>query len=592
VKAALPLALVALLAACGGGGGGASPAPPAGGTPTVAPTSPASGSTPKPTPTPVPTSTATVAPGGGAPLSGPTYSPSQTVPLNQSWGPNDVANALHFPVQSGYNGGGITIAVVIDSAVNMSDITTFLSYYQIPTVQSRTISTVVLNGASSTPGADQDEASLDVETVASLAPGANVVLVVTKDLSTASLNDAFGRIFENNLAQIVSLSASGCEAASDATQETPLFVEGANKGIAFLTASGDTGNECYVDTVDTVPVFQVGVGYPASDPNVISVGGNETANVSGPTSLTSNVVWNDTLTSDHSQEASGGGVSTVFTPPPFQSGLGGVTPSGRNVPDVAMPAADTAIYLNNQWELVNGTSWASPQFAAMLAEVYQYCNVPASGNTAPAALPYAAYASAASAFVDVTSGNNQYKTSTPFYTATAGYDATSGLGVPLGMPMAQALCPNHTLSSRARGTLSIAQASHRAAEAYQIDETPSVRGLVDEGRRSASATTAIQLVLLPGSSASDEAAVTAVLQSAGLTIAQTFANHLLVDASGPSSAVEQLFGTQLHDVTQGRYGTRYLPVAPATIPASLAPYLSGVVLDNVIVAHAGPLHRR
>jgi hypothetical protein len=89
-------------------------------------------------------------------------------------------------------------------------------------------------------------------------------------------------------------------------------------------------------------------------------------------------------------------------------------------------------------------------------------------------------------------------------------------------------------------------------------------------------------VLNPASSASDEDAVTAALRASGFTVVRTFANHLVIDAQGPSAAIEGLFATRMHDVTQGSFGTHYLPATAITVPASLAPYVASVTLDDVI----------
>jgi hypothetical protein len=148
------------------------------------------------------------------------------------------------------------------------------------------------------------------------------------------------------------------------------------------------------------------------------------------------------------------------------------------------------------------------------------------------------------------------------------------------MPLAQAACTRSAVSSRAR-TAAVASA-RKAAASYVADATPHVAGLIDRGERNASALTRIQLVLNPASSASDEDAVTAALRASGFTVVRTFANHLVIDAQGPSAAIEGLFATRMHDVTQGSFGTHYLPATAITVPASLAPYVASVTLDDVI----------
>jgi subtilase family serine protease len=533
--------------------------------------SPIALSTPGSTPTPVP--------GNGTPLAGPTYGPSA---YGSAWGPTALANALNFPVQSGYNGNGSTVAIVIDSNVSASDISAYNTYFLTPST-SRTIGYELIDGASSTPsGGGQTEATLDTETVAGLAPGANINIYVIPDLSDAHIWDAYNQIITDGRAKVVSSSFGGCEAGITGGQSA-VFQAGVNAGITFVASAGDNGNDC-----QTGP-NTVGAQYPASDPNVIGVGGTETFRT-GYT-LTSPTAWNDTNCGSGVQCATGGGVSTLFSLPSYQSGLAGVaSTSYRNVPDVAMPGEFDAVYVSGAWTVLSGTSWSAPAFAAMLSEVYEYCNA---SFTNPVAAPYYVYSADHSAFIDVVNGNNQYASTTPYYSAHSGYDNVSGVGVPYGMPFAQTACPSRVPASKVRiGTSSTAALVH-STEQRAIDIAPRVGGLVDLGRRPAGAQTSIQLILQPsGSLAQSESSVIAVLQAAGFTITRTFSNHLIVDATGPSSSVESLFATQMDNVSQSAYGVRYAPVGSATLPASLAPYVAGVTLDNVVTYKRGTIVRR
>jgi subtilase family serine protease len=384
------------------------------------------------------------------------------------------------------------------------------------------------------------------------------------------------------------MSYGGCEYSSETSVQGTIYQSGANAGIAFIASSGDQGDQCYSGQVNNQASYAVGVNYPAADANVIAVGGTQTYTVNAPSnSLLSTNAWNDnTFSVGNVQLASGGGYSRYVPQPSYQSTIGGFSPQFKNVPDIAMPAIGTLLYDNAQTtpDGGEGTSWSAPLFAAMMAEVYQYCGA---SFTNAASIPYYVYSHARSAaFLDITSGNNQYQGDGSYFRAQPGYDNVTGLGVPFGMPFANTICPNRVPASFMRApAIATTQAVRRSATAVQIDAVPSVRGLVDVGRRASATSTDIQLVLQPGASiASDEQSVIAVLQAAGFRITQTFGNHLVVDAEGPSSAVEQLFSTQLHDETQGRYGTRYLPVSTVTLPASLAPYVSGVSLDNVVTA--------
>jgi|GEM_PF-1280863 len=553
------------------------------GTPLPTPTPSAS---PTPLVTPTPTSTATPYAGPTAtasPLAGPTFGPRS----DPGWGPRAVADGLQFPVQSGFNGSGQTVAVVIDSAFSPTDVSFYNTYFQTPTTGS-TISPVLVDGGP-TAGADNGEATLDIETISGLAPGANIIVYEIPSLTDQHIVDAYNKAISDAKASVVNSSFSGCEGVSTYNLYDPVLQVGASKGIAFVSAAGDTGNECFDGTG-----YVVGVGYPASDPNNIGVGGTET-NLNVPDPITNPVAWNDTScgSAGNSQCATGGGVSARATIPPFQVGLTGeASTTQRNVPDVALPAEDVATYDNGAWGAAAGTSWSSPQYAALMAEIYEYCNFSvSSANVAfdPVALPYTAYKSSAKNFIDVTGGNNQFAGTTPFFSAGVGYDNVSGLGLPLGMPIAQALCPNRVPLSAASGFAlqSQALATLAPAAARTIDVVPQIVGLLDRGPRNANATTRIQIVLRPTPSvASDEENVVGALQRAGFTIVQRFADHLVVDAEAPASTVDAYFGTSLHDVVEGRYGTRYVPVTTGTLPAEIAPYVASASLDDLVTMHA------
>jgi hypothetical protein len=247
-----------------------------------------------------------------------------------------------------------------------------------------------------------------------------------------------------------------------------------------------------------------------------------------------------------------------------------------------MPAANAASYVTGAWYESFGTSWSAPQMAAMFAELDQYCQA---NLGAPHALLYAAFGSSSSDFIDVVSGNNQYGITTPFYTAGPGYDNVTGLGMPEAMSLAATICPNRVLAAgrRGRGGQAIAFAQH-GAQAYISNALPEgISPLQDLGPRSATAATAIQLVLTPAAArAGSDGSVIGVLKQAGFSITRTFSNHLLVDASGTTAQIKSLFATTLHRYAQTGYGTCYAPSGPITVSAALAPYLSGVILDNVV----------
>ncbi|HLI97270.1 MAG TPA: S53 family peptidase, partial [Candidatus Baltobacteraceae bacterium] len=417
----------AAITACGGGGGSTPPiATPASANPAasaVVSATPRAGATPTPIPTNNVQASATLAP---IP-----YGPGEN-----GWGPYAVANAFQFPVQSGFNGSGMTIAVINDYPPAASDVSAFLAEFQIQHPGTYRVENV--NGGSAQ--SDQSgllESTLDVETIEALAPGANVIYYATPDLSTQSLLDAYEQVISDGQAQVVDMSYGGCEASVEQSADDSLFSQGAAQGIAFVAASGDWGDECFSPSGN-----EFGVNYPASDPNVIGVGGTQSGS---PVCTTGNIAnpaaFNDRCKAGSAQEATGGGVSSLFPKPAYQNGLGASTVK-RNVPDVAMPAAIAAVDVSGSWTQMDGTSWGTPQIAAMLSELYQYCKGPIAS---PVQIYYSAYnAQHYSDFVAVTSGNNQFGSDTTYFAANGGFSNVSGIGMPLGTPVAKAVCPNRT----------------------------------------------------------------------------------------------------------------------------------------------------
>src|SRR5581483_408680 len=216
---------------------------------------------------------------------------------------------------------------------------------------------------------------------------------------------------------------------------------------------------------------QFGVNFPASDPHVIGVGGTETANQSCQVGIiTSQSAWNDRCKTGNLQEAGGGGTSTMFAMPSYQSAIG-VQGGYRSVPDVAMPAALDAVYLQGGWVQVSGTSWGTPQVAALFAGLYEFCRATI---VDPVQIFYTAYGQKGYGdFVAVTSGNNQYQSDSTYFSADGGFSQVSGIGIPNGMAIAQTVCPNRVTVSLApamRGLL--ATVSRGPAQAFRMSSAP------------------------------------------------------------------------------------------------------------------------
>jgi hypothetical protein len=387
-------------------------------------------------------------------------------------------NALYA---NGIDGTNQSIAVMgqtdlyNDGSGPASDVTKFRSVSGLPVNPPK----IQLVG-SSDPGlssTDIDEASLDVEWAGAVAKNAKIIYVNSTDAVNVSLMNAI----DSNLAPVITVSYGLCEAQWSPTQlatiEGWFAGQAKSQGQTIVAAAGDTGAaDCDYSSstnVVTSATHGLAVDFPASSPYVTAMGGSEFTEGVGNYWLTASngadvypsalfyipeMAWNDTSTTN-GLLAGGGGVSTVFPKPAWQTGTGVPSDGFRDVPDLSLnasPAHDG--YLDcvqgscvngfrdpnnttvpNSLTVVGGTSAAVPTFAGIVALINQKMNTPGGqGNINP--ILYAMAATSPAAFHDITTGNNivpctagtpDCPASAPFqigYTAGVGYDQATGLG--------------------------------------------------------------------------------------------------------------------------------------------------------------------
>lgn len=322
-------------------------------TPTPSPTAtPAPTPTPTgaPTSTPAPTPTPTSSPGSGcngaAPDNGPLSNSSGTLATG-------VAKPFDFPVQHGCNGAGYTAAIIIDDPVNTSYVNTYLSASGV--THTGTITNTAVDGGGS---GDDAETDLDVQTIAGLAPGANIIVYDMGSLADQNIEDAYNKALTDGKAVAVNSSFGGCESSDPSFESSTNSIaqQGASEGVEFSASSGDTGsNECNGSK---------GVSAPAGDPYFTSIGGvNFTYSSTG--------VLQTVTEGSASGDSGGGGVSTIVAFPSWQSGVTGMITSGRNQPDISLPFFPVAVYTGGAWGEYLGTSWSSPASVALFLEADQ-----------------------------------------------------------------------------------------------------------------------------------------------------------------------------------------------------------------------------
>ena len=347
----------------------------------------------------------------------------------------------------GRDGTGQTVGVYELEPFTQTDINTYRTCYGLPNPTSTVTTVCSAQGCAS--GPQQGEAALDIEDVAGLAPGATIV-VYSGPATAAGAIDTYARMVADDTAKVLTTSWGVCEPelASQPGQqatETALFAEAAAQGQTVVAASGDSGStDCYSPTNNDFTTT-VTVDDPADQPDVTGVGGTSLANPVLPPTET---VWNDFLGSG------GGGVSSDFAQPSWQSGPG-VGAAGaasqcaslgrgscRQVPDVsasADPVHGYAIFFSGHggWTVFGGTSGSAPVWAAMTAIIDQALSSP-QGLMNPTL--YASGSCAAAPFNDVTVGSNSWiAAGQGRYPATAHYDLATGWGTPVATAVMAAL---------------------------------------------------------------------------------------------------------------------------------------------------------
>lgn len=404
------------------------------------------------------------------------------------------------------DGTGQKIAIMGQSDFQLSDVQTFRSLSKsarfpngLPANDPQPCSTTPCQGllvpGSTDPGmvaGDVDEASLDVEWAGAVAPNATIIFVNSKKGAFDSLQYAI-TAGPAVTAPVISISYGSCEqnfASSDVTFFSGLAQQANAQGQTIIAPTGDSGAADCDSGTGANPIFVstqgLAVDFPGSLPNVTSVGGTEFNEGSGvywlggigvevvPSALSyiPEIAWNDPPSAPGCTgplctglSATGGGASTLFSKPTWQTGTGVPNDGARDVPDIAIGASPshdgylvcserkgstgtfTPSCQNNTFrdsngtgnlDVFGGTSLGVPTLAGMVALINQQTNSTGQGNINTILYPLAAHTPAA--FHDIVTGNNQI----PFqstamsacgtssvligYSAHTGYDLMTGLG--------------------------------------------------------------------------------------------------------------------------------------------------------------------
>jgi subtilase family serine protease len=360
---------------------------------------------------------------------------------------------------NGQNGHGKTVAVYELADHTPSDVASYEKCFGL----TNPVSTVKVDGGGiSHGGYGTIEADLDIDTVATEAPGASIISYEGPGNSLAAAYDTWSVIVADDEAQAISSSFGECEAEAesdgDITAYTPIFEQAAAQGQTITAATGDFGSTDCIVPGATGPTTEE-VDFPSSDAWVTAAGGTTLSDTAPE------VTWND-CQSDESVscakkgQAGGGGSSRYVERPSYQPNLlswARAQPCGhtcRETPDISANSGTKMVYFSDgSFGYGAGTSFAAPLMAALATDIDVGCTT-AVGFLNP--LLYGLYREGTygTAFTDITRGDNDLTGANGGnYPALPGYDAATGIGSPLATGLS---CPEITsVSPGASGDVTV-----------------------------------------------------------------------------------------------------------------------------------------
>ncbi|MGH3509944.1 MAG: carboxypeptidase regulatory-like domain-containing protein [Nocardioidaceae bacterium] len=329
----------------------------------------------------------------------------QDGPPSTALGPAQIQDAYNLPG----SGAGETVAVVdaFGYANAESDLAVFRSYYGLPacTTANGCFTKVDQRGGTQYPPEDPGwsiETALDLDAISSACPNCNLLLV---EGDTNSLDDLGAAANTAATFNPVAISNSYGVPGEDPTELTYDHYYN-HTGIAVTASTGDAGDV---------------TNWPATNPNVVGVGGTTLTSDSSPRG------WTETAWAD-----GGSGCSPYEPRPDYQQDITTDCPNNKAIADIsadADPATGLGIYNTSGesgWAQYGGTSLSSPLIAAM----YALAGTPVPG-TYPVTYPYNDPSRSAD-LNDVVSGTNG-SCGNLLCEAGPGWDGPTGLGTPNGV---------------------------------------------------------------------------------------------------------------------------------------------------------------
>ena len=351
-----------------------------------------------------------------------------TGPGNSYWG-SDFRNA--YVPGSALTGTGQSVALLQFDGFFASDIASYALLTGITNPPQLVV--VPIDGGVPSPDPSDAEPPLDIEMVMSMAPGVSTIYVYEEPNNGDPWEDMLNRMASDDFAKQISSSWFEFDGPPDPVAEQ-IFQEMALQGQSFFEAAGD--DDAYTGLIP----------FPSDSPFLTLVGG--TTLTTGPSSTySSETVWNWGIEFGIDGIGSGGGISTTYPIPSWQTNINVALCKGssvrRNVPDVALTADNVyVIFGGGQTGVFGGTSCAAPLwagFTSLINEQGTNNNMAPVGFLNPTLYALANQAIYTNCFHDITTGNNTWSGSPNLFFAVTNYDLCTGLGTPNGTNLINAL---------------------------------------------------------------------------------------------------------------------------------------------------------
>jgi subtilase family serine protease len=285
------------------------------------------------------------------------------IPAGNGYGPSQLQAAYGLTSASATDGPGTTVAVIdaYDDPAAASDLAEYRSAAGLPALTTGQFTKYNQEGETSPLPAEAPvnddwtlEESLDIDMVSAICPLCKIDLVEADNDSGDGLYIAEETAATTLGAKYISNSWGGSETSADTTYDSEYF---GVPGVVYTASAGDSA-------------YNGGVIYPATSPNVVSVGGTSLDTAS------SSRGWTESVWDTSSDEGTGSGCSAYEPQPSWQASISIITAacSDRVDNDVAAdadPNTGAAVYDtsndNGGWLEVGGTSESSPIIASVFA---------------------------------------------------------------------------------------------------------------------------------------------------------------------------------------------------------------------------------